>query len=189
MADRWRRIGTAARGDFRIFRVREDTYVHPEKDGERNFFVIEAHDWVNIVAVTEDDHVVFIRQHRPGVGEVRLEIPGGIIEPGEDPAVAAARELREETGFAGEEPELLCVVEPNPATHDNRCFSYLIRGARLAHESDMDEDEVIHVEPRPFTEVEMLIEEGHLCHALLQLPLLRYLRLRERGLEAGPTAS
>ena len=179
MVDRWEKRGSAPRGDFRIFSVREDTYTHPELEGERSFFVIETPDWVNVVAVTPADEVVLIRQMRPGVGGVRLEIPGGVIDPGEDPAVAAARELREETGYVGAEPELLCMTEPNPATHQNRCFSYLVRDARLAADRELDHDERIEVLTEPGAGIGALIERGELTHALLQLPLLRWLRLRE----------
>lgn len=188
MVDRWKLLRSRACGDFRIFRVREDTYEHPEKEGERSFFVIEADPWVNVVAVTPEDEIVFIRQQRPGVGEVRLEIPGGVIEPGEDPAVAAARELQEETGYVGEEPVLICEVEPNPATHDNRCYSFLIRGAKYGGSRDLDHDEVIEVSTRPVSELEALIEGQGLSHALLQLPLLHYLRWRETGREIGPNS-
>ncbi|MHC4823174.1 MAG: NUDIX hydrolase [Planctomycetota bacterium] len=181
MADRWKRLRSEARGDFRIFSVREDYYTHPEKDGERSFYVIEASDWVNVIAVTEDDRIVFIRQQRPGVGAVRLEIPGGIIEEGEEPAVAAARELAEETGYRGEPPVLICTTEPNPATHDNRCFSFLVRNATLEGGTDLDHDEVIDVELRSATGLAALIEGGELTHALLQLPLMHYLRWRETG--------
>lgn len=180
MVDRWKRLRSAPRGDFRIFSVREDWYAHPEQVGERSYFVIETPDWCNIVAVTPEDEVVMIRQMRPGVGAVRLEIPGGVIDPDEDPAAAAARELREETGFVGAAPEPLCVTEPNPATHQNRCHSFLIRDARPTGERDLDHDEMIEVLTVPVSEVGALIEAGELTHALLQLPLLRYLRLRER---------
>lgn len=180
MVDRWRRERSEPRGDFRIFSVREDWYSHPDKQGERSFFVIETPDWVNVIAVTPADEVVLIRQMRPGVGGVRLEIPGGVIDPGEDPAVAAARELREETGYTGAPPELLCVTEPNPATHQNRCHSYLVRDARPGAERDWDHDELIEVRTVAVAEVGALIEREELPHALLQLPLLRYLRLRER---------
>lgn len=189
MADRWKKLHSEPRGDFRIFSVREDYYTHPDKEGERSFFVIEASDWVNVIAVTKDDQIVFIRQQRPGVGAVRLEIPGGIIEPGEEPAVAAVRELAEETGYRGAEPELICATEPNPATHDNRCFSYLIRDARLDEAQDLDHDEVIEVQLRPASGLAELIESGGLSHALLQLPLLHYLRWREIGRESGPASA
>jgi ADP-ribose pyrophosphatase len=185
MADRWKKHHSIPRGDFRIFSVREDFYTHPEVDGERSFFVIEASDWVNVIALTAEDRIVFIRQQRPGVSAVRLEIPGGIIEPGEEPAIAAARELAEETGYRGEEPVLICATEPNPATHNNRCFSYLIRNARRDADQDLDHDEVIDVHERPATDLAQLIEGGELSHALLQLPLLHFLRWRELGREAG----
>lgn len=175
MVDRWRKTREARRGDFRVFGVREDWYVHPERDGERSFFVIEAPDWVNVVAETPDRRVLLIRQFRPGVGGVRLEIPGGVIEPGEDPAVAAVRELREETGYAGAAPELLCVTEPNPALQPNRCWSYLVRDARVVGPTEMDHDEIIECELATHAELRKVIEEGVLSHALLLVPLLRYL--------------
>lgn len=186
MAKRWKKHQSIAHGNYRIFSVREDFYSHPDKEGERSFYVIEASDWVNVIAVTEDDEIVVIRQHRPGIGAVRLEIPGGIIEPGEEPILAAARELAEETGFRGDAPELICAVEPNPATHNNHCFSYLVRNAKRDIARDLDHDEVIDVELLPFAELEGLINAGEISHALLQLPLLHYLRWRETGRESAP---
>ncbi|MDA0667242.1 MAG: NUDIX hydrolase [Planctomycetota bacterium] len=187
MAKRWKKHHSKTHGNYRIFSVREDFYTHPDKDGERSFFVIEASDWVNVIAVTEDDEIVVIRQHRPGIGAVRLEIPGGIIEPGEKPIVAAVRELGEETGYRGDAPELICSVEPNPATHNNHCFSYLVRNAKREIARDLDHDEVIDVELLPFAELSGIIEAGKIPHALLQLPLLHYLRWRETGRESAPT--
>jgi 8-oxo-dGTP pyrophosphatase MutT (NUDIX family) len=186
MVDRWKLLRSRPCGHFRIFSVREDFYTHPDKEGERSFFVIETSDWVNVVAVTPEDEIVFIRQQRPGIGAVRMEIPGGVIEPEEDPSAAAMRELREETGYSGDSPVLLCSTEPNPATHDNHCYSYLVRNARCVAERDLDHDEIIEVFTRPFAELEGIIATNAVDHALLQLPLLHYLRRRETGAEPGP---
>ena len=170
-----------------MFSVHEEFYEHPSQAGERSFFVIEAPDWTNVIAVTESDELVMIRQFRPGVRGVRLEIPGGVIEPDEDPARAAVRELREETGYVGDAPELLCVTEPNPALQSNRCWSYLIRNARLAGSTEQDQDEVIETVLVPGTDLERVVRDGELCHALLLVPILHYLARRRAGLEPGGT--
>jgi ADP-ribose pyrophosphatase len=185
MVHRWRRLRSHARGDFHVFGVREDFYAHPAHAGERSFFVLDAPDWCNVVAVTERDELVMIRQFRPGIGGVRLEIPGGVIEADEEPARAAARELREETGYAGSEPELICVTEPNPALQSNRCWSFLVRDARPVGGAQPDHDEVIETALVPVADLERVVREGELSHALLLVPVLRYLAMRRGGAARG----
>ena len=89
-------------------------------------------DWVTVVPITAAGRVVMIRQYRHGTGEIGLEIPGGVIDPGEEPLAAARRELREETGYGASELASIGQVAPNPALQDNRCYSFVARGAFCA---------------------------------------------------------
>ena len=104
---RWEILGHRSQLQTRVFEVLGRTFRHPVRRTEREFVVIEAPDWVNVVALTPDQQLVLVRQFRYGIGEFSLEVPGGIVEPGEDPVVAGLRELREETGFAGASARLL----------------------------------------------------------------------------------
>ena len=175
MVDRWEKSGSKPLHDYGFLRLRRDRYRHPDLDGERDFLVIDVRDWVNVIAVTPQGDLVLIRQFRYGIGDIRWEVPAGVIEPRESARDAAVRELREETGYAGAEPELLCAVEPNPAIQSNRCTSYVIRDAERVHNTELDENEVIEVVLKSPEQVRAMILGGEFPHALLQLPLLHYL--------------
>jgi len=66
---------------------------------KHDFYILESRDWINIIPLTDDHQVVMIRQYRHGSREVTLEIPGGLVDPGDTPKKAAVRELLEETGY------------------------------------------------------------------------------------------
>jgi 8-oxo-dGTP pyrophosphatase MutT (NUDIX family) len=177
----WQRRGSRTTGDYRIFRVRTDTATHPRTGLEREVHVIESPDWVNVIALTPEGRVVLVEHYRHGRRRVTLEIPGGMLEPGEEPVAAGLRELAEETGYAGAPATLLGSCEPNPAIQENRCYFVLVESAVRVAEPRPDEGEDIDVRLVALPDVPALIEDGAISHALVIAAFARYFASR-RGL-------
>jgi len=162
------RLGAQLPGhDYRVFRTGFVDGAHPRTGAIKRFSVIDGDDWVNVIALTAADDVVLLRQFRPGVRRICLEIPGGIIEPGEDPRAAAARELAEETGYTGEHFELIGKVAPNPALFSNTLYTVLVRGVALTQPPAPDDGEVLAVETASLAECRRRLATGEIDHALV----------------------
>ena len=138
--------------------------------------MLHSGDWVLALPITADGKLVMVRQYRFGVRDLSTEVPGGIIDPGEDPRVAAVRETEEETGFAGGRATLLGTCAPNPAIQANRCHFVLIEDVHPTGRRAPDEHEEI--------EVLAVAPQAALAEALTQpaqhsLALLALYRLRD----------
>lgn len=164
---RWSRIAKRAMHDCRVFELGEVTYRHPESGEPRSFFVVDAPDWINVVPLTPEGRVVMIRQFRFGTDDITLEIPGGMCDPGESPAAAAARELREETGYGSDVVESIGWVHPNPAVQSNRCHSFVARNVRPEGPPEPDPNEAFEIVLRDLDEIPGLIAEGAITHSLV----------------------
>ena len=117
----WREVRRQRLAQWYVFDVQIAHRISPRTGKELGFFLIDTRDWVNVIAETTAGELVLVWQFRHGPAAPTLEAPGGAIEPGEEPAVAAVRELREETGFASTQaPVFLGSVNPNPALFSNR---------------------------------------------------------------------
>lgn len=180
----WRRLGSEQLADCRVFKVRRDRSADPRDGREHDFFVIEAPDWINVVPVTDDGRVVLIEQYRHGTGELSLEIPGGMVDPGESPEETAARELLEETGYGGGELTLVGKTRPNPAIQNNWLHTYVARGVRLRAEPVFHGTEQTVVRLVAFEEIPRLIREGAVTHSLV-VAAFHLLWLSGRGYAAG----
>lgn len=164
----WEHLGEESLVRYRVFDVIKARRRSPRTGVEIGFFLVRTPDWVNIVALTENDELVFVRQYRHGTRHMSLEIPGGLIDPHEtDPAAAAARELREETGYVASELRPLGVMTPNPAIFTNRCHTWLALGCRRVGALQQDLGEDIEVELVPAAQLDELVRTGAIDHALV----------------------
>ena len=138
------------------------------RDGRaHDFYVIEAPDWINVIPLTAGGEVVLIEQYRHGTQEISLEIPGGMVDEGEEPSDAAARELLEETGYAASEIIFLGRTRPNPAIQNNWIHTYLARGVEYRCEPACEGTERTVVRLVPLEHIPALIAEGKIDHSLV----------------------
>lgn len=165
--EHWETLRWGEPTEFPVFAVREVVRRSPRTGKPGSYTVLHAPSWTNVVALTEDDRVVLVEQYRHGTDSVTLEIPGGVVEPGEEPAAAVVRELLEETGYSGESPVLLGTVHPNPAIQDNACTTWLVRGARRVAEPDPDPGEHLAVHTVSSGEIPGLLLSGRITHSLV----------------------
>ncbi len=171
----WRQISSRTLGNYRVFSVREERKVSPRTGREHDFFIIDTSNWVNVVALTPDRQIVMIQQYRHGSNTVELEIPGGIIDPGDvSPEAAGCRELAEETGYQGERPVIVGEVFPNPAIMTNHCYSVLVRNCRFVKPVQFDEGEDLATKLVPLEQVAQWVAAGRIRHSLVVAALYQF---------------
>ena len=158
-----------------VFRLHEEVSLHPETNAEGKYYVLDAPDWVNIIAVTDDNELLFVRQWRHGSASVELEIPAGAIEAGEDPVTAATRELVEETGYIPKRARLLGQARPNAAIQSNHCYTVLCEGCTASGETHFDPGEQIALERIPISDLRTRLSEGVLRSGMMLVAILWWL--------------
>jgi 8-oxo-dGTP pyrophosphatase MutT (NUDIX family) len=179
MIKKWKVVSSEQLESNKIFSTRKDTSLSPITGKEHDFFVVEAPDWINVVAITEDDEVILIEQYRHGNQSVTVEIPGGMVDPGEEPIQTAKRELLEETGYAGDSVIFIGEVFPNPAMQNNKCHTFLVTNCKKVGETAFDATEDIITYTKPSSEIPKLVAEGKITHSLVVAAFYWYYLYKE----------
>lgn len=160
----------------RVWDLRTRRYRHSKTGKEGDFFYIDSRDWAIVVARTLKGEILLVRQFRWGSDELSWELPGGIIESGEDPVAAGLRELREETGYVAASGCLIGQCRPNPAIMNNFCQVVFADGCQLSDQgTDWDEHEEMQVCALPEPTVMEWAGNGTIGHALALNGLFYYL--------------
>ncbi len=138
--------------------------------------IVEHRGAVAIVPLDAQERVLMVRQYRSAAARELLEIPAGTLEEGEDPALCATRELKEETGFRAALWEPLGYFYSSPGFSTEKMYLYLARQLTQTEPSP-EEDENITVEMVPLGQAIEKIERGEIVDAKSMVGLLRVWKL------------
>lgn len=167
-------VGSRQVYEGRRIKLRIDRVVLPN-GRETTREVVDHPDCVAIVAVDAENNVILVRQFRYALARELLEIPAGVIEPGEEPVQSAFRELEEETGYTAAKMERLGGFYSSPGCITEFLHLFIATELEPGHKA-VQEDEIIEVVPVHLEQVQNLITSGELRDAksiagLLALPL------------------
>lgn len=146
--------------------LRKDSCEMPNGHIVPEYYVLEYPNWVSVVGVTTENEIILVKQYRHGVGKSILEIPGGVIDEGEDSLTAAKREMLEETGYQFDSFDKICELYPNPATSNNKNTTYLALGGKKVQEQELDTQEDIDVMIVSIDEVKALVLQNKIGQSL-----------------------
>jgi 8-oxo-dGTP pyrophosphatase MutT (NUDIX family) len=158
-----------------IFKVLKREMEIPSENHKAMFSILEAPDWINVIALTPENDIVLVEQYRYGIEKPTLELPGGVSDPGESPLASSKRELLEETGFSSDEWVDLGRVASNPAMLTNYTHTYLAKNCIKTADQQLDGNERIHVHVIQLVEFLDLVGRGEIEHSLVVAAVAKFL--------------
>lgn len=136
-----------------------------DKNPNAPFYSLTLDDYVTILALTEQQEMLLVRQYRPAIEAYTLELPSGHVDKGELPEVSAKRELLEETGYSAEQVELLGCLMPDTGRLSNRQWCYFARDVKPSL-SKVELEEGLELVVCSLDELNRYIMEGQILISL-----------------------
>lgn len=158
----WRILSSAYPIRTPFLRLRVDRVELPNGHVVDDYYVRESHGFSVVCALTPDRNVVLVRQYKHGIGEVMLELPAGARDADETPAGCAARELAEETGYAGAEPEFVRSFVTDATNSNSRFHLFIVREAVPSVAPSPDPTEEIEVVLASLAELRAMALDGRI---------------------------
>ncbi len=170
MIQHWEILNRKTVRDFKIMQIEEKKVRSPRTGNAADVLAIHFPAWVVVLAITAAKEVVMVRQYRHGTEKIHLELPGGLIDPGDpSPIVAAQRELLEETGYRSQDVRIIGECFPQPAILSNKCFVCLTIDAEYTQDQTLDEGEDIEVIKIPIADIPLKIESNDIDNGMTLL--------------------
>ncbi len=170
----WRLTRSESGPDLKLFHVRFDWLINPRNGHEEKMILLEGGSSVQVVAETTEGNILLVQQYRFGVREYLYELPGGLIDAGEDPLTAARRELLEETGYQASSWASLGSNPSNPAFMEGIVHHFSASNVTLAGATQMDDSEDIALVSLPREEVKQRLLTGGFQHPHTVCALLAF---------------
>lgn len=158
-----------------IFSLHQRELIPHKKTEPASFYVLDAPDWINVIALTKERKVVLVEQYRAGIHESSLEIPGGMVDEGESPMTSAKRELLEETGYQSEKWTKLGTTSGNAAILNNYTHIFLAENCVKVNEQQLDGNEDIAVHVLEFDYFLDLVKNSTVHHSIVVAAVAHFL--------------
>lgn len=160
-----------------IFSLHKNKVLPDGTNNPAHFYVLNAPEWINVIALTDDNQILLVEQYRHGIHETTLEIPGGMADAGESPEEAAKRELLEETGYSTDSWKPLGKTSSNPAILTNFTHLYLARNCIKTASQQTDGHEDIQIHKMPVGDFLQLVSDGVVHHSIVLAAVAKLLLL------------
>jgi ADP-ribose pyrophosphatase len=162
----WRTLATEYISKHPYFTARVDTCEMPDGKIVDAYYVVELPVSVCALAITKEGGALMVRQYRHPIGETIIELPGGFVDEGEDPAIAIGRELLEETGHEFSSIEYVGKVAANPGLLTGYTILYLAQGGKKVAGQSLDRNEEIEILLMPLEDVHAMLSGNEVLQAL-----------------------